>query len=272
MELNNRQFHANFGLSKATIIILFGVLQSATSHGGFTLDHILWTFYFLKVYNTVDVSAVHWKVDPKTYRLWVWKVIQTLFIYLDTVSLFITFLIYKIDLNDRFDSETIMSINMALDGTECAVERPLDNAIQRQYYSGKKRKHTIKYEIGVQLQTGKIVWLAGGVPGSVHDITLYQTCGLKSHLLPGEMVLADKGYVGDDIMIHPFKSARTEEEKEFNATISSIRQVVEHTYGRIKVFNFTQHKWRHDLDLHPMAFKVICHALNVEFESKPVHK
>ena len=138
MNLNNRQFHAHFGLSKTTIIILFGVLQSVASQTGFALDHVLWTFYFLKVYNTVDVSAVYWKVDPKTYRLWVWRVIQTLFVHLDTVRFFHHNSDQQIDLNDRFDSETIMTVNMALDGTECTVERPLNNAIQYQYYSGKK--------------------------------------------------------------------------------------------------------------------------------------
>ncbi len=61
---------------------------------------------------------------------------------------------------------------MTLDVTECFIERPLNNIIQRLYYSGKTRKHTIKYEIGIQLQTGKIVWLSGGVPGSVHDLTI----------------------------------------------------------------------------------------------------
>ncbi len=175
-------------------------------------------------------------------------------------------------LNDRFEVDSIMTVNMALDGTECWIERPLDNVIQRQYYSGKKRKHTIKYEIGVQIQTGKIVWLAGGVPGSVHDITLYRACGLKCNLLPGELILADKGYIGDNIMIHPFRPARTEEEQQFNAAISSLRQIVEHTYNRIKIFNFTQQKWRHDLNLHPMAFKVIVHSLNIEFDLHPVRK
>lgn len=175
-------------------------------------------------------------------------------------------------MKDRFYENRIMTVNLILDGTECLIERPIDNLIQRQYYSGKKRKHTIKYEVGVQLQSGKIVWLAGGVPGSVHDFTLYQICGLRQYLLPGEMILADKGYIGDTQIIHPFKPTISDEEKEFNSAISSIREIVEHTIGRIKNFNFTQQKWRHDLKLHPIAFKVICNVLNIEFEFNPVHK
>jgi hypothetical protein len=87
MEFNDRQFHAHFGISKETIIILWGILETNVPKMNFTLDHILWTFYFLKVYNSVDVSASYWKIDAKTYRSWVWKVIHTLFILLNTVNL-----------------------------------------------------------------------------------------------------------------------------------------------------------------------------------------
>ena len=148
----------------------------------------------------------------------------------------------------------------------------MDNIIQREYYSGKKRKHTIKYEIGIQLQTGNIVWLAGGVPGSVHDLTLLRSCNLLSKLFYGEFILADKAYIGETCLLHPIKPASTIEEKEFNATISSIHETVEHTIQRIKIFGFTQQKWRHNLNLHPIAFKVICHTLNIEFLFNPVHK
>ncbi len=85
MDFTNRQFHAHFGLSKETITTLWKILQIVAFETKFTFEHLLWTFYFLKVYNSMDVSATYWKVDVKTYRLWIWKVIQTLFINLNTV-------------------------------------------------------------------------------------------------------------------------------------------------------------------------------------------
>jgi hypothetical protein len=115
-----------------------------------------------------------------------------------------------------------MIINMTLYGLECPIQRPLDNIIQRQYYSGKSRRHTIKYEIGIQFITGKIVWLAGGVPGSVHDLSMVRESGLIELLLPQEMILADLGYIGEDCFLHPFKPAITEEEKKCNSIIGSI--------------------------------------------------
>ncbi len=165
-----------------------------------------------------------------------------------------------------------MTVNMTLDGLECLIQRPLDNAIQRQYYSGKIRKHSIKYEIGIQLISGKIVWIAGGIPGSVHDLEMVRSCGLIPLLLSGEMVLSDRGYIGENCFMHPFKPAKIEEEIQFNSVIGSIRETVEHTIGRLKIFQFTQQKWRHNIELHPIAFKVICHTLNIELELHPVHK
>ena len=163
-------------------------------------------------------------------------------------------------------------MNMTLDVTECFIQCPFENAIQHLYYSGKKRRHTIKYEIGIHLQSGKIVWLNGGIPGSVHDLTIIQNSGLLSNLFPGELVLSDKVYIGEICFYHPIKPAITIEEKQFNSAISSIRETVEHTIHRIKIFGFTQQKWRHNLNLHSIAFSVICHTLNIEFIAHPVHQ
>jgi hypothetical protein len=89
MDFSDRQFHAHFGVSKSTILILFSILQKVqiTYEYTFTLDHLLWTFYFLKVYNSVDVSAEHFHIDCKTYRLWIWRVLLILFLHLDTVKI-----------------------------------------------------------------------------------------------------------------------------------------------------------------------------------------
>ena len=70
MDFSNREFHAHFGISKETIIVLWGLLQK-TSQFNFKFEHLLWTFYFLKIYNSMDVSAIFWKVDIKTYHLWI---------------------------------------------------------------------------------------------------------------------------------------------------------------------------------------------------------
>ena len=63
------------------------------------------------------------------------------------------------------------------------------------------------------------------------------------------MILVDRGYIGESCFLQPFKPAISNEEKEFNSTISSIYETIKHTIERIKIFQFTQHK---------SNFKVIC--------------
>lgn len=47
--------------------------------------HLLWTLYFLKTYNTEDVSCAFLRCDRKTFRLWVWRILAVLFTQLNTV-------------------------------------------------------------------------------------------------------------------------------------------------------------------------------------------
>jgi hypothetical protein len=49
-----------------------------------------------------------------------------------------------------------MTIDMILNGTECSIAQPLNDEFNINITMKKKKKHTIKYEIGVQIISGKI--------------------------------------------------------------------------------------------------------------------
>lgn len=160
-------------------------------------------------------------------------------------------------------------VNVVLDGTDCPIQRPLNNEIQRQFYSGKHKKHTIKYEVGVQSISGNIVWISGGLPGSIHDLTMARIGNIQSYLFPFEYVLADKAYIGEEQFITPIRSPQTEEEELYNRIISTHRITVEHTIGRLKNFNCLSHKWRHNILLHPIIFNLLCNVVNVDILFSP---
>ena len=89
-EWKNRKFFAHFGVAKATVTILWIFLSSIDST--FKLEHIFWSFYFLKVYSSIDVCSSYWNVDPKTFSHWVWKFLvlmasQNLVFYLNIITL-----------------------------------------------------------------------------------------------------------------------------------------------------------------------------------------
>jgi hypothetical protein len=151
------------------------------------------------------------------------------------------------------------NIQIIVDGTECPIQRPTDDDIQWLFYSGKKKKHTLKYEVAVNITNGEIVWISGPAPGKTHDLTMLRNNGLLLLLLSGEWLLADKGYQGDSRILVPFKGKwedLTPWQQTFNRIVGSVRVLVERSIGRIKRFSCLKVPWRHDISLHMIAFTV----------------
>ncbi len=48
-------------------------------------------------------------------------------------------------------------VSTIINATKCFVERPADYEIQKVFYFGKKKKHTLKYEVGVHVTDGYLV-------------------------------------------------------------------------------------------------------------------
>src|SRR5689334_19892789 len=118
---------------------------------------------------------------------------------------------------------------MALDTTECPIQKPLDYNIQKEYYSGKAGTHTIKYEVGTEIHSGQFIWIYGHVPGSIHDIQIARASGILNLLLEGEFIMADKAYIGESQFITAVKKPKTEQEKQYNSLIYSMRAIVENS-------------------------------------------
>lgn len=98
---SNRTWNAHFGISKITMMLLFAHMQQFPWLK-FELKHLLWTFYFVKVYCTYDVAATYWNVHHNTYRHWVWKTLFVLECSLNQVLFVIyQFIITYLDLFSR---------------------------------------------------------------------------------------------------------------------------------------------------------------------------
>lgn len=77
---------------------------------------------------------------------------------------------------------------VVVDVTESPIERPKFR--QKQFYSGKKKRHTFKSQLVVNLSTGAIICTAYG-KGRRHDLRLFQASGVCFH--HQTQGLADKG-------------------------------------------------------------------------------
>jgi len=76
-----RMFHAMYGLCKITVAFVFAQFLNADV----SIEHFLWALFFMKNYDTFDVCAHHFGVDPKTFTHHVWHAIYLLRHRLDTV-------------------------------------------------------------------------------------------------------------------------------------------------------------------------------------------
>ena len=61
---------------------------------------------------------------------------------------------------------------MSVDGTDCPVFEPWP--FSKKMYSHKLNGPGVKYEVGVCLMTGRIVWTNGPFVGSKHDGNIFR--------------------------------------------------------------------------------------------------
>lgn len=163
-------------------------------------------------------------------------------------------------------------VQVILDATEQPVRRPQEPQARRAYYSGKRKRHTIKTQIAIA-KDGYIREVSASVPGSVHDLTLLRQSGQMSRWEADEEVLADRGYQGAQdecrTLLHlPHKRRRgqalTEDEKAWNRLVHRCRVRVEHTLAACKRFQVLQQVYRHAREGDNTTFRVVATMVNYQ--------
>lgn len=136
---------------------------------------------------------------------------------------------------------------LLIDVTEQPMERPVKK--QRQWYSGKKKRHTIKTQLLVCLETLHILIVTCG-KGRMHDFTLLKRSKLK--LLKDIKKYGDSGYQGLHKLYAnsttPHKKPKggelTKEQRRENRDLASLRISIEHVNRRCKIFRAVKEIYR----------------------------
>jgi len=175
-------------------------------------------------------------------------------------------------------------VRLVIDAKEQRIQRPKstqEDDRQKPYYSGKKKCHTLKTQIGVTPE-GRIGAISESVPGgATHDLTLLRQTRLVEQLDPDdEAAMLDKGYDGirKDYPNHrlylPFKARRnhplTEEEKAYNRHLSSYRIVVEHTNAQLNQFQALTHVYRHAREGHARVVRAVAVLVDRRIRERPL--
>ena len=122
------------------------------------------------------------------------------------------------------------SCRVVIDCTDIEIATPGLMSQQNATYSNYRGMHSFKVIVGVA-PNGVITYVSKLYPGSISDKAIVQQSGLLNHLTAGDMVLADKGFVIQDLVpngvsvnIPPFLNNGTFTESEARATSHSKMQ------------------------------------------------
>jgi hypothetical protein len=151
-----------------------------------------------------------------------------------------------------------------IDATEQEINRPKKG--QKKYYSGKKKKHTIKNQIIINDKM-KICSVTKSVEGKKHDKKLYDESRIYS--IEKSSLKGDLGYLGSAGITIPKKKPKkkelTEEEKNYNKEFSKERIKIEHVFGKMKIFQILTQRFRNPRQTHALIFKNIAGLYNLSY-------
>jgi len=210
---------------------------------------LFYILFYLKVYPTFDVAGFIFNVNRSQACRWMHKLLPIIEKALDRRFVLPK---RKIETVDEFLKLFPDTKDIFVDATERPVQRPSKNKKQRKYYSGKKKRHTVKNTI-VCNDKKKILVATKTTKGSLHDKKQFDRSGLGKAIPKSVTLWTDTGYQGlcnnyDLDHMQPKKRKKgqslTPEEKEENKIISSVRVVNEQAIGGIKRMRSTADIYR----------------------------
>ena len=173
----------------------------------------------------------------------------------------------------KLDPEEVREL--FFDATERPTRRPQEG--QREYYSGKKKRHTIKNQVvttrrtkppgpGLEPQKLRIAAVCPSSPGSVHDKKLYDRARVVGP--PDARRTGDTAYIGTPLET-PTRKPRggelTAAQKEANRVVSRRRIVVEHGIGKMKVWRIASERYRNPVRRHTLILKNVAGLHNLMY-------
>lgn len=167
----------------------------------------------------------------------------------------------QILLQNRFRSFNGSICLMSVDGTDFRIREqfPFWNG----WWSHKFNGPGLRYEVGISIQTGDIVWIYGPFPaGAWPDISIFRLA-LILELGAGEKVEADRGYVGESRIRTPVYGGP----ESYRDQQSTVRARHETANRRFKQWNILSRVFRHDLEKHQSVFEAVAVITQLSIEN-----
>ena len=135
-------------------------------------------------------------------------------------------------------------VRCIIDCFEVFIEKPLSLDTRAATFSNYKKHNTLKVLIAIS-PTGSIVFISKAWGGRVSDKVITQESGFLDHIEPGDVILADRGFlIGDELAVRRAKleipaftkgkKQLTQEEVEKSRQLARVRIHVERVIGQLR--------------------------------------
>ena len=209
-------------------------------------DKLLFILFYFKVYPVQELQGYIFGMGQTQAGQWIHRLTPILNLALG----------YEKQLPARKTQDIAQVLKMCpdlefiIDGTERPIRRPKNKAQQKEYYSGKKGRHTVKNNVVTEKSTKKVKVLSPTCEGKKHDKKLADEQAIP--FPKGSKVRQDLGFQGYQptgvTIYQPMKKPKgkelTPEQKQINKELSKERIGVEHSIGGIKVFGIVHDIFR----------------------------
>jgi hypothetical protein len=156
--------------------------------------------------------------------------------------------------------EILSEFQLIVDSYEQPRTRPSEYQEQKEFYSGKKKRHTFKNQLIVMPSGQEIVDVVVGKPGKTSDLTIWRE--RSKELSDTQKFQGDKGYVGEAAIDTPQKKPKnqclTPKQKQNNQVKSRKRVVVEHLIRLLKIFRISGEKFRLKPSSYESVIMTVC--------------
>jgi hypothetical protein len=151
----------------------------------------------------------------------------------------------------------------SVDSVDFRILEPLP--FDKKWMSHKFKGAGLRYEIGICLQTGDVVWFNGPFPcGSYNDRLIARDHGLDLSLDAGKMYVADGSY--KDGLVHAETPSGRNTNDDWMKSIAHARH--EMLNSRFKLFGILRNTFRHDIHKHGIVIGAVASITQVVIEEE----
>ena len=139
----------------------------------------------------------------------------------------------------------------SLDGIDCRINEP--SPFDARWWSHKFNSAGLRYEVGISIYSGHIIWVNGSVPcGEWDDLSLARS-SIIGYLDEHEMIMADSGYRDRGFFLN-------QNDSDLHFLVMARHETIN---SRIKPYKALDSRFRHDLNKHDHCFRAVVNLIQI---------